>query len=119
MPFQKGHNLSQGRPKGAKNTLPKIRDKLFSILLTRIKDDKKLEGVDTATLIKFASACLPKDMSLSVNRDPNITYISNVPRPEVVNQNNEYLCIKDDSNNKGNMGDSTQVVDSAIDSTIL
>jgi len=87
MPFKPGYEGGPGRPKGAKNTLPIIRDKLFRILLRRITSDKDLEGVDTATLVKFASACLPKDMSLSVNRDPTITYISNVPRPDA--QNNE------------------------------
>ena len=83
--FEKGNKLGSGRPKGAKNTLPIIRDKLFRILLRRITSDKDLEGVDTATLIKFASACLPKDMSLSVNRDPSFTYISQTPRPDVQN----------------------------------
>ena len=83
--FEKGNKLSQGRPKGAKNTLPLIRDKLFSILLNRIKKDHKLETVDTATLIKFCQNCLPKDMSLAISKDPTITYISNVPRPDMQN----------------------------------
>ena len=87
--FCAGNTLgrSGGRPKGAKNTLPIIRDKLFRILLRRITSEKDLESVDTATLIKFASACLPKDMSLAITKDPVITYISNVPRPEL--QNND------------------------------
>jgi hypothetical protein len=83
--FEKGNKLSQGRPKGAKNTLPLIRDKLFAILLQRIKNDKKLESVDTATLVKFVASSLPKDMSLAISKDPTITYISNVPRPDVQN----------------------------------
>ena len=91
MPFKPGQQAGPGRPKGSKNTLPIIRDKLFRILLRRITSNKDLESVDTATLIKFASACLPKDMSLAISKDPTITYISNVPRPEM---NNEYLPIK-------------------------
>ena len=87
MPFQPGHHLATGRPKGSKNQLPRIRDKLFNLLLRRLARDRELESVDTSTLIKFCSACLPKDMSLSVNRQPDITYISNVPRPEL--QNND------------------------------
>ena len=85
--FEKGNKLASGRPKGSKNTLPIIRDKLFRILLRRITSNRDLESVDTATLIKFASACLPKDMSLAISKDPTITYISNVPRPDM--QNND------------------------------
>ena len=87
MPFKPGQEAGPGRPKGSKNTLPIIRDKLFRILLRRITSNKDLESVDTATLIKFASACLPKDMSLAISKDPTITYISNVPRPDM--QNND------------------------------
>jgi len=106
--FEKGNKLASGRPKGSKNTLPIIRDKLFRILLRRITSNKDLESVDTATLIKFASACLPKDMSLAISKDPTITYISNVPRPEPIN---EYVPIKIATNNDDNMHDSTQVID--------
>jgi hypothetical protein len=108
MPFKPGYAGGPGRPKGSKNTLPIIRDKLFRILLRRITSERDLESVDTTTLIKFAAACLPKDMSLSVNRDPQITYISNVPRPEV---NNEYLPINNDEDNEDNAGVNTEVVD--------
>ena len=112
--FQKGNKLGSGRPKGAKNTLPIIRDKLFRILLRRITSDKDLEGVDTATLIKFASACLPKDMSLAITKDPVITYISNVPRPEL---NNEYVPIKLPDSNGDNIDVTTQSIATHIDST--
>jgi hypothetical protein len=65
-------------------------------------------------------------MSLSLNKDPNITYISNVPRPaiteanhpEVAKENNEYLCINQASDNDVNPAvdgdDDTQVVDTTI-----
>ena len=108
MPFKPGYAGGPGRPKGAKNTLPIIRDKLFRILLRRITSEKDLESVDTATLIKFASACLPKDMSLSVTRDPVINYISHVPRPAVTN---EYVPIKIGNDNSNNVGINTEVVD--------
>jgi hypothetical protein len=88
-----------GRPKGAKNTLPIIRDKLFRILLRRITREKDLETVDTATLIKFASACLPKDMTLAVQRPAEINYISNVPRPEVDNECVPIISHDDNGNN--------------------
>ena len=103
MPFVKGHTIrSGGRPKGSKNTLPIIRDKLFRILLRRITHEKDLETVDTATLIKFASACLPKDMTLAVQRPTDITYVSNTPRPEipetlqVVHVPQESMCKQND-----------------------
>jgi hypothetical protein len=83
--------------------------------LRRISREKDLQTVDTATLIKFASACLPKDMSLSVSKTPDITYISNVPRPELQNndlqQKSEIVVDVSDSQD-------TQVVDSAIVSDI-
>jgi len=113
--FTPGHKLATGRPKGAKNTLPIIRDKLFRILLRRITSDKDLEGVDTATLIKFASACLPKDMSLAISKDPNIIYVSNVPRPELINndlQHNKDLVVD------VTIPSLTQAVDVHIDNTI-
>jgi hypothetical protein len=106
--FEKGNKYGTGRPKGARNTLPIIRDKLFRILLRRITSEKDLESVDTTTLIKFAAACLPKDMSLSVNRDPNITYISNVPRPEQING---YIPEKIEDDKGSKVGDNLQVVD--------
>lgn len=113
--FEKGNKLGQGRPKGAKNTLPLIRDKLFGILLKRIQKDSKLESVDTSTLIKFVASSLPKDMSLSVTREPEITYISNVPRPELeakaIQAINEYVPIKEQGDNNPKPVDNTQVVD--------
>jgi hypothetical protein len=84
--FRKGWKGGPGRPKNSKSTLPQIRDRLFRILLRRIVRDKDLESVSTSELIRFASAVLPKDMSLSVNRDPVIQYYSNVPRPELESQ---------------------------------
>ena len=107
MAFKVGHKGGPGRPKGAVNTLPIIRDQLFNILLKRIKVDKKLEKVDTATLIKFCQAALPKDLSLSVNRPAEINYISNVPRPEV---DNEYVpTIGQDDNGNNTVVDEGKV----------
>ncbi len=87
--FQPGNKFGKGRPPGSKNTLWKIKDRLFRILLRRIVKDKDLDSVSTETLIKFASACLPKDFSLAVNRPPEINYISNVPRPEIIENKQE------------------------------
>ena len=93
MPFVKGDtNINRnGRPKEAKSTLPLLRDKLFALALRRMKKDPELQDVDNTTLIKFIAANLPRDMSLSVNRDPSFSYISQVPRPELTN---EYVPIK-------------------------
>lgn len=115
MPFKPGQAPGPGRPKGSKSTLPIIRDKLFRILLRRITSDKDLEGVDTATLIKFASACLPKDMSLAITKDPVINYISNVPRPDI--QNNE-LQQKSELINDVSVCQVTQVIDTQVVSNI-
>jgi hypothetical protein len=51
--------------------------------LRRIVKDKDLEDVSTEALIKFVGSCLPKDMSLSVTRPTQVTYISNIPRAEL------------------------------------
>ena len=115
MPFKPGQVGGPGRPKGAKNTLPIIRDKLFRILLRRITSEKDLESVDTATLIKFASACLPKDMSLSVTRDPVINYISHVPRPAVTN---EYVPINIEEEKKPTLALESELVDTQGDKGI-
>jgi hypothetical protein len=77
-----------------------------------------LQGVDTATLIKFAAACLPKDMTLAVNTPPEITYISQVPRPSLEEKPregiNESVLINQDHNNGVNQGVIPEVIDTHI-----
>jgi len=85
MPFMKGNTYGRGRPKGSKNTAPVIRDRLCRILLRRIVRDKDLESVSTSELIRFLSSVLPRDVSLT-REDRNIVYVSNVPRPEIDNR---------------------------------
>lgn len=80
--FKPGNKYGKGRPPKSRNNLPTIRDRLFRILLKRIVKDKDLASVSTSELIRFCSAVIPKDMSLNVSRDPQINYISMVPRPE-------------------------------------
>lgn len=117
MPFVKGDtNINRsGRPKGATSTLPLLRDKLFALALRRMKKDPELQDVDNTTLIKFISSNLPKDMSLNVTRPPDITYISNVPRPELQNSD---LQQKVESSNAVSVCQSIQAIDSTIDSNI-
>lgn len=67
-----------GRPTGAKNILPKIRDRVFNEVYKR-----DLSKVSTEKLLQFVAATLPKDMTLAVSRPPEINYISQVPRPEL------------------------------------
>ena len=88
MPFVKGDKSinRSGRPKGAISTLPLLRDKLFALALRRMKKDPDLQDVGNEALIKFISSNLPKDMSLNISKDPTITYISNVPRPDPINE---------------------------------
>jgi hypothetical protein len=74
-----------------------------------MKKDPELQDVDTSTLIKFISANLPKDMSLNVTRPPDITYISNVPRPAVING---YVPIKVEDSKDTTLGLTSQVIDS-------
>ena len=81
--FKLGNKYGKGRPPKSRNNLSIIRDRLFRILLKRIVKDKTLESVSTSELIRFCSAVIPKDMSLSLSRDPTFTYISSVPRPEL------------------------------------
>ena len=74
-----------------------------------MKKDPELQDVDNTTLIKFIAANLPRDMSLSVNRDPSFTYISQTPRPDV--QNSE-LQQKVDDVIDVSVPQLTQVIDS-------
>jgi len=110
MPFVKGDkNINRsGRPKGAKSTLPLLRDKLFALALRRMKRDPELQDVDNNTLIKFIAANLPRDMSLSLQRPQEINYISNVPRPV---DNIEYIPINDSKDNTGLEEKKTQVIE--------
>tara|TARA_Y100000310_G_scaffold341811_1_gene442247 strand:- start:3219 stop:3650 length:432 start_codon:yes stop_codon:yes gene_type:complete len=86
MTFKKGEiNNPKGRPKGSKNKLTDVKDKLVEILNARIgltAGPHALSEVSTESLIRFASTIMPKDMSIKVA--PDITYISNTPRPEQV-----------------------------------
>jgi len=86
--FQKGNTYGKlgGRPKNSKSLLPKIRDRVFNILSKRLLRKEEVDKISTEALLKFASNCLPKDMSLQVLRDPDITYVSNIPRPELENK---------------------------------
>ena len=74
MPFTKGHKLSKGRPKGSKNILPLIKDKVLAKLYSRIKE---LDTVDIEELLSFARNIMPKDVSIKVA--PDIQYITNTP----------------------------------------
>ena len=116
MPFVKGDtNINRnGRPKEAKSTLPLLRDKLFALALRRMKKDPELQDVDNITLIKFIAANLPKDMSLAITKDPVINYISNVPRPELPNNDLQQLP---DYAVDVTIPQVTQVVDVHVDST--
>ena len=78
MPFTAGHTISKGigRPKGSKNILPIIREKVLNKLHYRIKE---LDKIAVEELLSFAKAIMPKDVTLNVV--PNISYISSCPRP--------------------------------------
>jgi len=93
MPFVKGDvNINRkGRPQKSKAMLPLLRDKLFALALKRMKRDPEMESLTNETLVRFIAANLPKDMSLAITKDPTITYISNVPRPELPNNDLQQL----------------------------
>ena len=74
MVFTKG-NTYGGRPKGSKNKWTQYKDKLLKELSRR-----DIRGLSTEDLLKAYVALSPKDHSLKVI--PDITYVSNVPRPE-------------------------------------
>jgi len=86
MPFEVGHDyikpkvmIKGGRPKGSKNLLPLIRDKVLYALDKRISGKKALKNIPTEDLLRFAQSIMPKDLSIRVT--PNIQYISHTPRP--------------------------------------
>ena len=89
--FQKGNTTGKlgGRPAGAKNRLPIIRDRVFKILSARLLSSAEVAKISTESLLKFAAGCLPKDLSLAINKPTEIQYISNVPRPAIDMQNND------------------------------
>jgi hypothetical protein len=94
-----------GRPKGAKNILPKIRDRVFKEVYRR-----DLKVVSTETLLKFVAATLPKDMTLALSKPTEITYVSNTPRPELT-QNNELVPINKEVLEEANQAVNAEVVD--------
>ena len=89
--FQSGNTIGKlgGRPAGAKNRLPIIRDRVFKILSARLLSSAEVAKISTESLLKFAAGCLPKDLSLAISRPTEIQYISNVPRPAIDVQNND------------------------------
>ncbi len=89
MPFEVGHRPIKpkpstiiGRPKKSKNLLPVIRDKVLQTLEYRLNIKKELKHIPTNELLKFAQSIMPKDLSLRIA--PVIHYISNTPRPQVI-----------------------------------
>ncbi len=87
MPFQVGHEyikpkVKGGRPKGSKNLLPLIRDKVLYALEKRLSGKKALRKISTEDLLKFAQSIMPKDLSIRVA--PDFQYISNTPRPTAI-----------------------------------
>ena len=91
MPFKKGDKRinSKGRPKGSKNKLTVVKDNLVNILSRKLKDPKEIAKLDINTLIRFTGTILPKDLALKVA--PDIQYISNTPRPEIVDKTTDTL----------------------------
>jgi len=84
--FKPGNKYGKGRPKGSTNRVGKIRDRIIRVLERRVMREKDLDSVPTEALLRFLSGILPKDLSLSVTKDPVINYISQVPRPVIENK---------------------------------
>ncbi len=81
MVFQKGNTLG-GRPKGSKNKLTEMKDKIVQALSYRFMNDEHISDVTTSELVKFVQAISPKELGVRVGRD--LTYITETPRPKAV-----------------------------------
>jgi len=77
MGFQKGNKLG-GRPKGAKNLIPHIRERILNLLDKRLSS-KTLDDISTEALVRFASSVMPKEQRLTFDRI--IEYITTTSRP--------------------------------------
>ncbi len=77
--FKPGNHYSQGRPPKSKNQMERIRSRILRIVAKRVYHEKNLESVTTTDLLKFLATIMPRDaFGIAVN--PQINYISNVPR---------------------------------------
>ena len=81
MAFEKGQSGNPGgRPKGSKNKLTLVKDKLVQIALSRFNDPEVWKEIPPGDLMRFIASITPKDMSIKVS--PDITYVSHTPRPQ-------------------------------------
>lgn len=99
MRFEKGNNYGKGRPKGTKNLLPEVRQRVLQALQKRISADKALTDVSTEVLIRFLASIAPKEIGVSVT--PQITYISNTPRPYSLPGSEEPKQLEDRQTDEG------------------
>jgi hypothetical protein len=83
--FRTGNHYGQGRPPKSKNQIETIRRRILMVVRKRIMREKDLESVTTTDLLKFLAVIMPKDVGISVQA-PQVNYISNVPREEVIEQ---------------------------------
>jgi len=80
--YKKGQSGNpSGRKKGSKNKLTQAKDNLIKLLNTRLKNAGNLDDVSTESLIRFASAVMPKDVSMRIS--PDLQYVSQTPRPSL------------------------------------
>ena len=67
-----------GKKPGTKNSLTLVKDRVVSILSSRLDDFRKVAELDTPSLLRFVASVMPKDISMTLK--PDLTYISSVPR---------------------------------------
>ena len=73
-----------GRPPKAKSQIERIRNRILRVVKRRIMHETDLNTVSTTDLLKFMAAIMPRDW-IQMNA-PQINYISNVPREEIIEQ---------------------------------
>ncbi len=80
MPFVKNDPRINrlGKKPGTKNSLTLVKDRVVSILSSRLDDFRKVAELDTPSLLRFVASVMPKDISMTLK--PDLTYISSVPR---------------------------------------
>lgn len=81
--FKPGNKYSKGRPPKSRSQLGFIRDRILRVVRRRLMREKDLDTVTTTELLKFLATIMPKDVGLSL-QVPQVNYISNVPRQELI-----------------------------------
>jgi len=83
MPFKKGDTRinREGRPKGSKNKLTLVKDKIVAIANKKLNDPNVIKELSGRDLVRFIASIAPKDIGIDVT--PTIQFITRAARPKM------------------------------------